>query len=88
MTAGLRLVISRAFRTYGLHRLEANVQPDNLPSIAIVQRLGFRLEGYSPRYLRISGRWRDHERWALTVEDWRTSKPKRVRASRSPPAKR
>jgi ribosomal-protein-alanine N-acetyltransferase len=71
MTDGLRRVITRAFRVHRLHRLEANVQPDNTPSRRLVQRAGFRLEGFSPRYLKIGGRWRDHERWAITVEEWR-----------------
>lgn len=74
MRAGLVSVIGRAFRTYGLHRLEANIQPDNLRSIALVRSLGFRREGYSPKYLKVSGRWRDHERWALTTEDWKPSR--------------
>ena len=71
MRIGLRLVIQRAFRRYGLHRLEANIQPANRRSIALVKGLGFRLEGLSPRYLKIRGRWRDHERWAITAEEWR-----------------
>jgi hypothetical protein len=37
---------------------------------ARVKRAGFRKEGYSPRYLKISGRWQDHERWAILAEDW------------------
>lgn len=72
MKRGLRTVISQAFGKHGLHRLEANIQPDNKVSRHLVQRLGFRLEGFSPRYLKIAGRWRDHERWALTAEEWKT----------------
>jgi ribosomal-protein-alanine N-acetyltransferase len=43
-----------------------------------VQGLGFSLEGYSPRYLKIGGRWRDHERWALTVEAWKALRSRRA----------
>jgi ribosomal-protein-alanine N-acetyltransferase len=61
-----------------LHRVEANIQPRNRASIALVKSLGFRQEGYSPRYLKIGGRWRDHERWALLVDDWRPKRRGRV----------
>lgn len=70
MSEGIRLAINHAFYTLGLHRVEANIQPENTTSINLVERLGFTKEGFSQRYLKISGEWRDHERWALTVEDW------------------
>ena len=69
MTEAVRLTANYAFDEIGLHRLEANVQPANLPSIALMQRVGFRKEGFSPRYLRINGVWCDHERWALLADD-------------------
>lgn len=75
MTLGLRSIIDTAFGELGLHRLEANIQPANARSLALIQRLGFHKEGYSPRYLRLDGDWRDHERWALRVEDWPPSLP-------------
>jgi [ribosomal protein S5]-alanine N-acetyltransferase len=74
MTEALQLMLRYAFKKIKLHRLEANIQPGNVASISLVRRAGFRREGYSPRYLKICGRWRDHERWAITVEDWRSLK--------------
>jgi ribosomal-protein-alanine N-acetyltransferase len=71
MREALELVLDEAFGPLALHRLEANIQPDNAPSVALALGGGFRLEGFSPRYLLIGGRWRDHERYAITVEEWR-----------------
>lgn len=79
MTAGLAAVVRRAFGPLRLHRVEANIQPGNTASRTLVRRLGFRKEGYSPRYLKIGGRWRDHERWAITREEWK--------GARTPPRK-
>jgi ribosomal-protein-alanine N-acetyltransferase len=71
MREGLALALDHAFKFHRLHRLEANIQPSNTASIRLVDGLGFRLEGLSPKYLKIGGRWRDHERWAILSEEWR-----------------
>jgi [ribosomal protein S5]-alanine N-acetyltransferase len=69
MTEGLQLVLHHAFKRLRLHRLEANVQPENQKSKALIKRSGFRYEGFSPRYLKVGGKWRDHERWAIVAEE-------------------
>ena len=74
MTEAVELILRFAFKDLKLHRIEANVQPENLPSIAVLKRCGFTLEGFSRKYLKIAGRWRDHERFAIIIEDWRVKK--------------
>jgi [ribosomal protein S5]-alanine N-acetyltransferase len=81
MREGLQLVLVRAFGELGLHRLEANIQPGNTASIALVRAAGFVREGFSERYLKIGGRWRDHERWAIRAEQWRARQRRPGRAS-------
>ena len=73
MREGLDLALRNAFLTLRLHRIEANIQPGNHASIALARGAGFRREGFSPRYLKIGGRWRDHERWAILAEEWRAA---------------
>jgi [ribosomal protein S5]-alanine N-acetyltransferase len=69
MREAMEQVLDHAFGPLALHRLEANIQPGNRPSIALARGAGFRLEGFSPRYLLIGGQWRDHERYAITADE-------------------
>lgn len=72
MSQGITLLIDEAFGALNLHRIEANIQPENTASIKLVAKAGFTKEGFSKHYLRIGGtEWKDHERWALVNEHWR-----------------
>ncbi len=79
MSEGLDLMLALAFRTLKLHRVEANIQPTNAPSLRLARRAGFSREGYSPRYVRVGRRWRDHVRMAVLSEDWRARRAARRR---------
>lgn len=65
----LAAVVDHAFVTLGLHRVEANVRPDNAASLSVVRKLGFRDEGLRSSYMFVDDAWRDHRSFALTVED-------------------
>jgi ribosomal-protein-alanine N-acetyltransferase len=82
MTEALSLALRHAFGPLRLHRVEANILPVNVPSLALVRRAGFHCEGYSPGYLKIDGRWEDHERWALVADRWRQRREKMGRGVR------
>lgn len=80
MAEGIELAFEAAFSRLHLHRVEANIQPENSVSVALARAVGFRHEGFSPRYLRVGGHWRDHERFAMTREDWEAREPRAPRA--------
>ncbi len=63
------LVCDHAFGPAGLHRLQADIRPENHPSRRLVERLGFRQEALFRSYLDIDGAWRDHLGYALLAED-------------------
>jgi ribosomal-protein-alanine N-acetyltransferase len=71
-TEGVRALLDLAFSTprgLGLHRVQANIIPDNAASIRLAERVGFRKEGIARRYLYIAGGWQDHVMYARTVEE-------------------
>ncbi len=72
MTLGMQLLLNEAFNHLNLHRIEANIQPNNEASLALVKKSGFIKEGFSKQYLRVGGKeWRDHERWAIVNSNWK-----------------
>jgi len=72
MSAGVRALIPFVFDTLRLHRLEAACMPTNQASIRILERAGFKREGYARKYLSIAGRWEDHLLYAFLDQDLRT----------------
>ncbi|RZL49295.1 MAG: GNAT family N-acetyltransferase [Pedobacter sp.] len=70
MSTGIKLLLQDVFENKKLHRLEANIQPENYASLRFAERAGFHREGYSKNYLRINGEWKDHERWAIINDNW------------------
>lgn len=81
MTEGMALALDIAFARLKLHRVEVNIQPTNTRSLSLAQRIGFTREGFSRRYVKIAGRWRDHVRLAMLAEDWRKLRRQHWRGS-------
>jgi ribosomal-protein-alanine N-acetyltransferase len=73
-TAAARLAIRHAFTVQRLHRVQAAIMPRNAASIRVVEKAGMRREGLALRYLRIDGRWEDHLIYAVTAEEWPTTR--------------
>ncbi|MBL8886113.1 MAG: GNAT family N-acetyltransferase [Phycisphaerales bacterium] len=88
MTEALLLAIRHAFGHMKLHRVEANVQPGNTASIGVVKKAGLRFEGIALRFLQIDGKWCDHERWAMTSEEWKDPFGPRAKTAPSAAPKR
>jgi len=57
--------IKAMFDDYGLHRIEADIMPNNIPSMMVARKLGFVEEGLLNKYMKINGEWQDHLRMAL-----------------------
>ncbi|MDB5538733.1 MAG: family acetyltransferase [Devosia sp.] len=68
MTEAVGLVVPFCFETLGLHRIHAAFLPDNQASRRVLEKNGFREEGYAENYLQIDGRWADHVLFGLTRE--------------------
>jgi ribosomal-protein-alanine N-acetyltransferase len=69
MPVSVALVTDYLMDQVGLHRVEINVRPENVASLRVIQKLGFRYEGLKQRYIHINGDWRDHYVFALTKEE-------------------
>ena len=69
MPIAVALTVDYCWSVLGLHRVEVAIRPENVASLRVVEKLGFREYGYAPRYLHIDGDWRDHRLFALTTEE-------------------
>lgn len=64
-TEALIKTIEFAFCEVKLHRLQASVLENNTPSIKLMERLGFNLEGKDIKSINVNGKWMDHLRYSL-----------------------
>lgn len=69
MTEALRFLIPKVFFFYRLHRMEANILPENANSLRLMERLGFMPEGTVRGFAPIGGKYRDHLRYSLLEGD-------------------
>lgn len=69
-TEAVQLATQFAFETAALHRVQGAVMPRNIGSIHVLEKAGFRYEGFSPFYLKINGVWEDHYLYSITRERW------------------
>jgi ribosomal-protein-alanine N-acetyltransferase len=69
ISAGVRAITRFAFRTLGLHRVEAACCTDNQASARLLVKVGFNLEGMARGYLKINGNWRDHLLFGLVGDE-------------------
>lgn len=68
MTEAVGLAVPFCFETLGLHRIHAAFLPDNMASRRVLEKNGFREEGFAEHYLQIDGKWADHVLFGLTRE--------------------
>jgi ribosomal-protein-alanine N-acetyltransferase len=69
MPTAVALVVDHCLFGLGLHRIEVAIRPENIASLRVVEKLGFTVIGFAPKYLHIDGDWRDHRLFAMTVEE-------------------
>jgi len=69
MSEALKLTNQYVFQHLQLHRIEANIMPFNQNSIELIEKLGFKKEGFSDKYLKINGKWENHVRYGMINEE-------------------
>jgi len=69
MTAAVNAIIPFAFGTLKLHRIEAACIPANVASVRLLEKTGFKREGFARQYLCINGVWQDHWLYARLKDD-------------------
>lgn len=83
-TEAIAGLLDYLFREMNLHRVQADVDPQNVPSCSLLERLGLRREGHFRQSLWFKGRWADEYLYAILREEWLTFSAKRLDPSGKP----